>query len=394
MLGSLWNAWPQTWKTRGISSSPVHAHHLLKQVIISGALTFSETHPETFISSCVYFDHSKQSFLHLCFRRKIVLKFARQESHSILLFTKFLFSYYQLLSHYQIFADLICLMFWPHLQTVQRELTQKSTFSTWKGVSQPACGTDHHGIDPGQWSWVECTHGSLQLERPGQNRFQGKRLEEVNEFKYLSFCIFINIVLDFTAAAAAVKSLQSCLTLCDPIDGSPPGSPVPGILQAGTPEWVAISFSNAWKWKVKVKSLSRVRLSATPWTALEKQNSVLATIANTYSLKRTHFSVSYFCFANPSVGTYFSQSGFWLRDYFILRALFCCFWLAQKPVLLTLFGMDLQWCLVEAFCSSLLLILPSPTGHGQQVEPLLRTQTVKDASSIKKFSNTKSLRKR
>ena len=65
----------------------------------------------------------------------------------------------------------------------------------------------------------------------------------------------------------ADKSLQSCLTLCDHIDSSPPGSPVPGILQARTLEWVAISFSNAWKWKVKVKSLSRVRLLATPWTA-------------------------------------------------------------------------------------------------------------------------------
>ena len=65
----------------------------------------------------------------------------------------------------------------------------------------------------------------------------------------------------------SAKSLQSCLTLCDPIDGSPPGSTVPGILQARTLEWVAISFSNAWEWKVKVKSLSRVRLLATPWTA-------------------------------------------------------------------------------------------------------------------------------
>ena len=55
--------------------------------------------------------------------------------------------------------------------------------------------------------------------------------------------------------------------LCDPIEGSPPGSPSPGILQARTLEWVAISFSNAWKWKVKVKSLSRVWLLATPWTA-------------------------------------------------------------------------------------------------------------------------------
>ena len=69
------------------------------------------------------------------------------------------------------------------------------------------------------------------------------------------------------AAAAAAKSLQSCPTLCDPIDGSPPGSLVPGILQARTLEWVAISFSNAWKWKVNVKSLSRVWLLATPWTA-------------------------------------------------------------------------------------------------------------------------------
>ena len=69
------------------------------------------------------------------------------------------------------------------------------------------------------------------------------------------------------AAAAAAKSLQSCPTLCDPIDGSPPGSPIPGILQTRTLEWVAISFSNAWKWKVKGKSLSFVRLLATPWTA-------------------------------------------------------------------------------------------------------------------------------
>ena len=67
--------------------------------------------------------------------------------------------------------------------------------------------------------------------------------------------------------AAAAKLLQSCPTLCDPIDGSPPGSPVPGILQARTLEWVATSFSNAWKWKLKVKLLSRVRLLATPWTA-------------------------------------------------------------------------------------------------------------------------------
>ena len=66
---------------------------------------------------------------------------------------------------------------------------------------------------------------------------------------------------------AAAKSLQSCPTLCNTIEDSPPGSAVPAILQARTLEWVAISFSNAWKWKVKVKSLSCVRLVATPWTA-------------------------------------------------------------------------------------------------------------------------------
>ena len=66
---------------------------------------------------------------------------------------------------------------------------------------------------------------------------------------------------------AAAKLLQSCPTLCDSIDSSTPGSPVPGIPQARTLEWVAISFSNAWKWKVKGKSLSRIRLLATPWTA-------------------------------------------------------------------------------------------------------------------------------
>ena len=77
----------------------------------------------------------------------------------------------------------------------------------------------------------------------------------------------IKIYSTSLAFATAAKLLQSCLTLCDPIDGSPPGSSVPGILQARTLEGVAISFSNAGKWKVKVKSLSRVWLFVTPWTA-------------------------------------------------------------------------------------------------------------------------------
>ena len=88
-------------------------------------------------------------------------------------------------------------------------------------------------------------------------------------------------------AAAAAKSLQSCLTLCDPIDGSPPGSAVPGILQARTLEWVAISFSNAWKWTVKVKSLSRVQLSATPWTAAHQMKN-MDTKQHTSSKKRKY----------------------------------------------------------------------------------------------------------
>ena len=102
--------------------------------------------------------------------------------------------------------------------------------------------------------------------------WQNKLMQRDNErfvvslFFVFCYCCYYYFRLQSPAAAAA-KSLQSCPTLCDPIDGSPPGSPVPGILQARTLEWDAISFSNAWKWKVKVKSLSRVWLLATPWTA-------------------------------------------------------------------------------------------------------------------------------
>jgi len=87
------------------------------------------------------------------------------------------------------------------------------------------------------------------------------------EISVLGIICFILQYACGSMPAAAAKSLQSCPTLCDPIDRSPPASPVPGILQARTLEWVAIAFSNAWKWKVKVKSLSHVRLPATPWTA-------------------------------------------------------------------------------------------------------------------------------
>ena len=77
----------------------------------------------------------------------------------------------------------------------------------------------------------------------------------------------MSLLFNMLSAAAAGKSLQLCPTLCDPIDGSSPGFPIPGILKARILEWVAISFSNVWKWKVKVKSLSCVQLLATPWMA-------------------------------------------------------------------------------------------------------------------------------
>ena len=85
---------------------------------------------------------------------------------------------------------------------------------------------------------------------------------------YRLHCVCVCVcVCIYMSAAAPAKSLQSCPTLCNPIDGSPPASPIPGILQARTLEWVAISFPKAWKWRVKVKSFSRVQLFATPWTA-------------------------------------------------------------------------------------------------------------------------------
>ena len=89
-------------------------------------------------------------------------------------------------------------------------------------------------------------------------------LEEISSLSHsIVFLYFFALI----TAAAAAKSLQSCPALCDPIDGSPPGSTIPGILQARTLESVAISFSNAWKWEMKVKSHSCVQLFTTPWTA-------------------------------------------------------------------------------------------------------------------------------
>ena len=127
------------------------------------------------------------------------------------------------------------------------------------------------------WALSQLFHSTLSLSK---RLFSSSSLSAIKMVlsAYLRLLIFLPAILIpacdssslafpmmYTAAAAA--SLQSCLTLCDPIDGNPSGSNVPGIFQARALEWVAISFSNAWKWKVKVKLLSRVRLLSTPWTA-------------------------------------------------------------------------------------------------------------------------------
>ena len=100
--------------------------------------------------------------------------------------------------------------------------------------------------------WPDCNDLHHKCESEGRQDWDSKKRKKVG----ISLC-----------KSKVAKSLQSCPTLCDPRDGSPPGSPTPGILQARTLEWIAISFSNTWKWKVKVKSLSRVWLLATPGTA-------------------------------------------------------------------------------------------------------------------------------
>ena len=122
---------------------------------------------------------------------------------------------------------------------------------------------DIYWVGKSQWMIVS-VHGSQSNECCSINLIllpdikRKKRIKSIDHFLG-KFCL--------ATAAAAAKSCQSCPTLCDPTDGSPTGSPVPGILQARTLEWVAISCSNAWKWKVKVMSLNRVRLLETLWTA-------------------------------------------------------------------------------------------------------------------------------
>ena len=128
------------------------------------------------------------------------------------------------------------------------------------------------------WRFLEClplfqaaTHSDLPVEWAASSAFSLCRAVSFPHphwvYAHCLQSLLKQHLLNKAYPAAAAKSLQSCPTLCDPIDSSPAGSPIPGILQARTLEWVAISFSNARKWKLKVKSLSRVQLLATPWTA-------------------------------------------------------------------------------------------------------------------------------
>ena len=121
-------------------------------------------------------------------------------------------------------------------------------------------------------SWTQLSNWTTASISPAypQQTIQEKKKNYSEKNKQLTSRTYYKVQLlhnMVAAAAAAAKTLQSSLTLCNPIDSSPPGSTIPGILQARTLEWVANAFSNAWKWKVKVKLLSHVRLLATPWTA-------------------------------------------------------------------------------------------------------------------------------
>ena len=130
----------------------------------------------------------------------------------------------------------------------------------WHDAVHGGCRVGHNWATEQQQAFLQLIHNKLFRKKTNYS----EKNKQLTSRTYYKVQLLHNMV---AAAAAAAKSLQSNLTLCDPRDGSPPGSTHPGILQARTLEWVAIAFSNAWKWKVKAKLLSHVRLLATPWTA-------------------------------------------------------------------------------------------------------------------------------
>ena len=157
------------------------------------------------------------------------------------------------------------LQYFGHLMQRADLLEKTLMLGKIEGKRRGSRGCDGLMASQTQWTWVWPNSGRYwRTGKPGSAAVHGMAKSWHN---WVTEQSNKHIFLILAAAAAAAKSLQSCLTLCDPIDSSPPGSPIPGILQARTLEWGAISFSNAWKWKVKVKLLSRVRLLATPWTA-------------------------------------------------------------------------------------------------------------------------------
>ena len=148
-----------------------------------------------------------------------------------------------------------------HLRQLGRTSQSLHVFNSWQTLPFVTCLAFPGEVYVTQWIFSEKAVGVLVKQSTILEGLIIMRTKSIiNNFVGL-------INYSNNSAAAAAKSLQSCPTLCDPIDGGPPGSPIPGILQARTLEWVAISFSNAWKGKVKVKLLSRVRLFMTPWSA-------------------------------------------------------------------------------------------------------------------------------
>ena len=178
----------------------------------------------------------------------------------------------------------------------------------WREVPQ-SCLTLH---DPMDWSLPGSSiHGSFQAR--------------VLEWTAIAFSI-INTTAT-TTTTTTTKSLQSCPTLYDPIDGSLPGSSVPGILQARTLEWVATSFSNAWKWKVKVKSLNCVRLLVTPWTAAYQSPPPMG-----FSRQEQHYCMSYMKVVNSKSWVLLT------KNFFLILYLY-------KMIFTKLIVIIISWCM-------------------------------------------------